>query len=150
MPVFNYDNRFEWQADDSKVSAETVTAPGALIRQYFKAHPLPGVPSAQQITAFSEVQAVCGGTTVIQETKTYDGTLVNRDHILIRSTGNADDMEISGGQYIDSAVKIYRPCLPMSGESPDSSYPGVSDQHPNQDTSPWVVTPDNPPDEDMG
>lgn len=125
-PVFDYDNRFEWQAKDSTGYVRNVTALEALIQQYFKAHPLPGpIQSEIQLSAFSEVQAACGGTTVIQESRAFDASLINRNHILIRSTGNANDMEIDG-QYIDSAVKFYEP------------QPPASEKHP-QDTSGWSV-----------
>ncbi len=125
-PVFDYDNRFEWQAADSTAYVNNVTALEALIKQYFAKHPLPGSTDSEiQLSAFSEIQAACGGTTVIQESRAYDGTLVNKNHILIRSTGNSDDMEI-GAQTIDSAVKFY---------TPD---PAVTEQHPC-DTSSWGI-----------
>lgn len=122
-PTFNFDNRFQWQAEDCSEYTNNILALEALVKHYFEDNPLPGpTQTSIQLSAFSEVQAACGGTTVIQESRAYDGALVNNDHVLIRGTGNANDMAIGATQYIDSAVKFYSPSTSVSKNHPANTF----------------------------
>ncbi|MCB1385153.1 MAG: amidohydrolase family protein [Nitratireductor sp.] len=137
-PTFTYDNRFEWQAPDCDGYHENVSAPEYFIEAWLKAHPPAGSPLSVDIllSAFSELQAVCGGTTVIQESKNFAYSPVHDGHILIRSTADQQDMDIPPQMWIDSAVKFYQACSSMQG----GTCQPVSDAHP-ADTSSWAVDP---------
>ena len=124
--VWDWDNRFEWQADASYKTA--VVGIEDYIQQGLTDYAnQQGVDPTILISAFSEIQAVCGGTTMIQETSKFNKQdILTNKHILIRSTGDPDDIEIGAPQFIDSVVKFFKPSPPAQPVR-------------NRDTSGWKV-----------
>ncbi len=90
---------------------------------------------------FSELQAVAGGTTVLQE----PNTIVYSDpskkdyiasHLLLRSTGVAEDLGLESRKELFSVIDFMKPYLNSAGKveiPPDQIYPHV-------DTSLWPVS----------
>ncbi|WP_299116378.1 amidohydrolase family protein [uncultured Winogradskyella sp.] len=126
--IWGYDNRFEWQANSSYQT--NIRNVHGQIEKKLPTVTYPGSPDGYTLlTALSEIQSVCGGTTIIQENTSIDYSTkkVTNHHILIRNTGDTDDMQTSP-KFIDSAVMFYRPTPPTGG------IPGS----PGHDTSTWV------------
>jgi len=127
--VWSWDNRFEWQEDPSyktNISGVHKQIEGKLDQIEYAGSP----DGYTLLTALAEIQSVCGGTTIIQESTNLEGGKINNNHILIRNTGDTEDMEISP-LFIDSAVFFYKPTLP--GGAPVPGTPG-------HDTSQWQPT----------
>lgn len=82
----------------------------------------------------SEIQAVAGGTTVLQQTQKLDDEHPELNHFIIRNTGSQSDMGIDPQKKIYSVVDFMKPLV--NGTPPQ----GV----PGQDTSNWNInmTPD--------
>jgi 5-methylthioadenosine/S-adenosylhomocysteine deaminase len=77
----------------------------------------------------SEIQAVAGGTTLIQETAPLDKEPANERSFIIRNTGNQSDLQIPATEQIFSVVDFYKPDATPNGT-------------PDQDTSTWTPTKD--------
>jgi 5-methylthioadenosine/S-adenosylhomocysteine deaminase len=73
----------------------------------------------------SEIQAVAGGTTVIQETLDLDTEQADDRSFIIRNTGDQADLPIPAADQINSVVDFYRPNVTPSGD-------------PTEDTAGWV------------
>lgn len=126
--MYNWDNRFEWRNNAGYKNA--ISNPISYVRNNWETRlrdnntgPTVGVA----FQAMSEIQAVAGGTTVLQENTSIDegcGKYGNRSHVLIRNTGTAADMGLPSEDTIDSQVDFY---------DPDPKPEGI----PHQDTSSW-------------
>lgn len=116
LPMWNntyanqWDNRFEWRGWDTYHQA--ISKPIQYVRDhwndslYAQDSSRPSLGIAFQ--AFSEIQAVAGGTTILQsDTKLSDES--QRKHVLIRNTGTASDMGLPEGKEIQSHVDFYNP-----------------------------------------
>lgn len=77
----------------------------------------------------SEIQAVAGGTTLIQETAPLDKEPANERSFIIRNTGNQSDLQIPATEQVFSVVDFYKPDATPNGT-------------PAQDTSTWTPTKD--------
>jgi cytosine/adenosine deaminase-related metal-dependent hydrolase/uracil-DNA glycosylase len=123
-PVWAWDNRFQWRANADYKRA--IGAMNGAIRARF-GH---GSVFYTACNAFSELMALAGGTTVLQESAHLDqaGDPGQR-HVLIRSTGNPADMGLAADEDIASIVDWYAP------------RPWNSPGQPHQDTSGWTVEP---------
>jgi 5-methylthioadenosine/S-adenosylhomocysteine deaminase len=73
----------------------------------------------------SEIQAVAGGTTLIQETASLDKEPADERSFIIRNTGNQSDLQIPATEQIFSVVDFYKPDATSNGT-------------PDQDTSTWT------------
>ncbi|TDX00535.1 amidohydrolase family protein [Dinghuibacter silviterrae] len=73
----------------------------------------------------SEIQAVAGGTTLIQETANLDQEPAGERSFIIRNTGDQTDLQIAGTQQVFSVVDFYRPDVLPDGTA-------------GQDTSAWT------------
>lgn len=80
----------------------------------------------------SELQAVSGGTTVLQEpTQISDQkTLRDAEHILLRSTGVSSDLGLTDQQKVNSIIDFFKPKLEATGHYVP----------PINDTSGWELT----------
>src|SRR6201996_4524476 len=72
----------------------------------------------------SEIQAVAGGTSLIQETMPLDESKTDGGSFIIRNTGDQADLQIPGSENVYSVVDFYQPNVTPSGE-------------PGEDTSSW-------------
>lgn len=73
----------------------------------------------------SEIQAVAGGTTLIQETLDLDSETPDDRSFIIRNTGDQSDLDIPAGRDVYSVIDFYEPNV-----KPDGT--------PGQDTSTWT------------
>jgi 5-methylthioadenosine/S-adenosylhomocysteine deaminase len=73
----------------------------------------------------SEIQAVAGGTSLIQETMPLDESKTGGGSFIIRNTGDQADLQIPSTENISSVVDFYQPNVTPSGD-------------PGEDTSSWT------------
>lgn len=69
-----------------------------------------------------EIQAISGGSTVLQETEAYSDTskdpiVRESDHLLIRSTGRGEDLGLEKDRLIFSVIDFYKPHPRPDGDS---------------------------------
>ncbi|HEX9259209.1 MAG TPA: hypothetical protein VF855_06695, partial [Acidimicrobiales bacterium] len=121
-PYWAWDNRFQWRAD--KTYKKTISGTNKAIAATYK-H---GTKIYEAFNAFSELMAIAGGTTVLQENSHLDDADYPTDHhILIRSTGSPSDMGLAANEQIVSVTDFYEPD------------PYTAPRDPGQDTSKWGV-----------
>lgn len=127
-----WDNRFEWRGWD--VYKQAIADPIHYVREHWgdalgARDQRPNVGVAFQ--AMSELQAVAGGTTLLQaNTDVDDGqAYVPRTHILIRNTGTASDVGLPPDSEVDSQVDFFAPS------------PKPINALPPQNTSSWSPAP---------
>lgn len=108
---------------------------------------LPEVDLAHAI--ISEIQAVAGGTVVIQETLDLDTEQADDRSFIIRNTGDQSDLPIPATDQVNSVVDFYRPNVTPSGDSTEdtSSWAPVAQptyhsfvQSVNNNNSPYYAT----------
>lgn len=100
------------------------------------------------IQFFSELQAIAGGTTALQESTEIiypekEDKKIKRstEHILLRSTGVSSDMGLSQDQKINSIIDFFKPDIIKIKEEEKAK--GRSEEeyfHPPIDTSTWDIT----------
>lgn len=100
------------------------------------------------IQFFSELQAIAGGTTALQESTEIiypekEDKKIKRstEHILLRSTGVSSDMGLSQDQKINSIIDFFKPDIIKIKEGEKAK--GRSEEeyfHPPLDTSTWDIT----------
>ena len=73
----------------------------------------------------SEIQAVAGGTTLIQETLNLDKEAADDKSFIIRNTGDQADLQIPASKDVFSVVDFYVPNVTPTGD-------------PGEDTSEWT------------
>jgi hypothetical protein len=78
------------------------------------------------LAVVTEMQAVAGGTTTIQETYNLDGEDPTKRLFIIRNTGDVGDLGVTPPQLINSVVDLYQPDPQPTGAA-------------NEDTSTWRV-----------
>ena len=66
--------------------------------------------------AVTEIQAVAGGTTLIQQTMDLTKESSEEKSFIIRNTGNLTDIDLTGNKTIDSVVDFFQPTPEMSGD----------------------------------
>ena len=108
-PVPRWDNRFEWRNNGGYKNdiSDVVKA----IEKQWDQPAWSGGPNVYTVfAALSELQAIAGGTTVLQETEYLDNQhhIVNK-HVLIRSTGVPSDVGLPDSEEIDSVIDFYEP-----------------------------------------
>ncbi|OJV19145.1 MAG: hypothetical protein BGO21_20790 [Dyadobacter sp. 50-39] len=64
----------------------------------------------------TELQAVAGGTTLIQQTMDLSKESNEEKSFIIRNTGNLTDLDLIGNKTIESVVDFFRPTPGMSGD----------------------------------
>jgi 5-methylthioadenosine/S-adenosylhomocysteine deaminase len=79
----------------------------------------------------SEIQAVAGGTTLIQETMPLDEEKADGGSFIIRNTGDQADLQIPASASVFSVVDFYEPNVTPSGD-------------PGEDTSSWTPVKQSP------
>ena len=82
----------------------------------------------------SEIQAVAGGTTLIQETLNLDKEAADDRSFIIRNTGDQSDLQIPASADVFSVVDFYEPNVTPSGD-------------PGEDTSNWTPVKQSPYDD---
>ena len=123
-PFWAWDNRFQWRANAQYKQSigganHAITATSG-----------DGTKTYAAINAFSELMAIAGGTTVLQESAALDGAgFPRKTHLLIRNTGNPADLGLSDTEQVVSVVDFYEPA------------PYSAPRDPHQDTSTWHVKP---------
>jgi cytosine/adenosine deaminase-related metal-dependent hydrolase len=121
-PFWAWDNRFQWRGN-----ADYKQSIGAVNRGIAAAYGH-GTKIYQAYSAFSELLAIAGGTTVLQENAHLDsGGYPTSSHILIRSTGDSSDLGLRENEEIVSVTDFYEPD------------PYTAPRDPYQDTSRWGV-----------
>jgi 5-methylthioadenosine/S-adenosylhomocysteine deaminase len=121
-PFWAWDNRFQWRAN-TQYKQSVGAANAAIVSTSGD-----GTKTYACFNAFSELMAIAGGTTVLQENANLDAAgFASQSHILIRNTGAATDLGMSASDQIVSVVDFYEP----------SPYDAPRDPH--QDTSAWQV-----------
>ena len=74
--------------------------------------------SVEQVTeayaVISEIQAVAGGTTLIQETADLDKEPTNERTFIIRNTGEQADLQIPASEQVYSVVDFYEPDISIA------------------------------------
>lgn len=100
------------------------------------------------IQFFSELQAIAGGTTALQESTeiSYNANKNDKiyrriEHILLRSTGVSSDMGLSHEQEINSIIDFFKPNIEKIKEEEQMEGRKKEDYfHPPIDTSTWEIT----------
>ena len=115
-------NRFQWRGNtDYKADI------GGLLTYIQKNWP--GDPENTAYAIISEIQAVAGGTTLIQETAPLENGPTDARSFIIRNTGDPDDLQIPATEQVFSVVDFYKPNTAATGA-------------PDQDTSTWTPVTD--------
>ena len=144
------DNRFQWR-DDKNYHAG-ISAAHHYVADNWDRQMTQDVTIGTAFQLFSEIQAVAGGTTVLQENVTaiccgaHDprhgchGTDQHtkyepRKHALIRNTGSADDLKRKSGEVF-SCVQFYTPQRVHDNRDPEKEKKPLI---PPQDTSDWEL-----------
>lgn len=103
-----FDNRFEWRSDSGYKKD---------VRDTYKA--INTGKNKKILAVFAELQAVAGGTVVLQEGKDLDRETGSGHHlILCRDTANAADLLADPGKTILSIVDFFRPGRERSKPEP--------------------------------
>lgn len=122
-PYWAWDNRFQWRANADYEKAIGATNRAIVSRSG------EGSKVYEAFSAFSELMAVAGGTTLLQENAALDGGGFPREtHLLIRSTGWAEDLGLDGTSDVMSVIDFFEP----------DPYTAPYDPPP-RDTSSWMV-----------
>ena len=94
-----FNNRFEWRADDGYRAA--VSAPLKALRT---------TEAQQTLAVISELQAVAGGTTVLDKSTRLDANaLVQPKIVLCRDIGNPQEIGLERKRRVDSVVDFFVP-----------------------------------------
>jgi 5-methylthioadenosine/S-adenosylhomocysteine deaminase len=80
---------------------------------------LPVVEQAHEV--ISEIQAVAGGTTLIQETLDLDKENPDDRSFIIRNTGDQSDLQIPATKKVNSVVDWYEPNVTPSGDPSEAT-----------------------------
>lgn len=123
-PFWAWDNRFQWRGN-----ASYKTTIGAAVRAIV-ARSGEGSAAYTAFTAVSELMALAGGTTMLQENASLDSAgFARQPHVLIRNTGSSLSMGLGESDQIVSVLDLYEP------------EPYSAPRDPYQDTSAWRVKP---------
>ena len=130
-----WDNRFEWRA--SANYREEVKNKYAILSSHWDEDLYPGdtpVCKGDILQYFAELQAIAGGTTVIEGISNagpeYDAADSHEKVRMIRSTALAADLERDGGLPVSSVIQLYVPDVQMTAEEQQTYLPPI-------DTSGW-------------
>jgi 5-methylthioadenosine/S-adenosylhomocysteine deaminase len=115
-------NRFQWRNNQSY--KEDIGGLLDYIQSNWKDDPCSSLVN-NAYAIISEIQAVAGGTTLIQETLSLDKEAADDRSFIIRNTGDQADLQITATEQVFSVVDFYEPDL-----KPDGT--------PDQDTSNWL------------
>lgn len=148
MPIWErpveqpWDNRHEWRKCTEYT--DDITQLYNYIFENWSKYSVPGKneDSYTVIQFFSELQAIAGGTTSLQEHKEIsyhtekDDNKVSRDiaHILLRSTGISSDLGLEDNQKVNSVTDFFKPDYDKLEEEKKNDF------HPPIDTSSWEIT----------
>jgi 5-methylthioadenosine/S-adenosylhomocysteine deaminase len=109
-----FNNRFEWRSDDDyKRDVKDLHAKFL------------GKANAIAVAVFAELQAVAGGTSVLQETSPLEREAGGVDLVLCRDTGKAEDIGFDKDKAILSVVDWFRPG--NSGGAPEPQTRAIAD-----------------------
>lgn len=147
MPIWErpveqpWDNRHEWRK-----CTEYTNDIKDLYNYIFNNWSRYSVPNRNEdsytvIQFFSELQAIAGGTTTLQEHKEIsygageDKEKVSRtiEHILLRSTGISSDLGLKDEQKVNSVTDFFKPDYSKLGKEKDNNF------RPPIDTSGWEI-----------
>lgn len=125
-PYWAWDNRFQWRGNQEyKQRIGTTTA--AITKA------LHGRPAYAAYAAYSELMALAGGTTVLQENAHLDVSgYSGESRYIIRNTGSAESLGLSADEMVASVLEFYEP------------EPYTAPRNPYQDTTHWKVNPVTP------
>ena len=130
-----WDNRFEWRA--SLGYKEDIKEKAAYLREHWGDVLYPGDPEiclGDVLQYFAELQAVAGGTTLIEGVNGSDlayGCADSHDKIrLVRTTSCAEDLGRDEKPEVTSMVQLYIPDAELTTEDPATYLPPI-------DTSSW-------------
>lgn len=116
-----WDNRHQWRNNEKYIN-DIPCVRDYIINSWNESRN----DATDDLRMLGEIQAIAGGTTVVQETADYNSTSGKpNEHILIRSTGRCEDLGFDTDDLILSVVDFYKPDVEPSGVS-------------NLDTSAWV------------
>lgn len=108
MPIWEHDrgffsNRFVWRADeDYKQQIGGVS--------YAVKERLSKEVAGPAMAAFAELQAICGGTTTLQESWDLDDNMASGENpLLCRGTGDASDLHLPPERRIPSVTDFFKP-----------------------------------------
>ena len=110
-----WDNRFQWR--NNQGYKQDISNLLDYIQSNWKDDP----GSSLVNTAYaiiSEIQAVAGGTTLIQETLSLDKEAADDRSFIIRNTGDQNDLQIPATEQVFSVVDFYEPNVKPDG-TPD-------------------------------
>jgi 5-methylthioadenosine/S-adenosylhomocysteine deaminase len=129
-------NRFQWRSNAEY--KQQISGLVAYIQDGWKAD-----NTAQAI--ISEIQAVAGGTAVIQETLDLDTEQADSRSFIIRNTGDQIDLPIPAAHQVNSVVDFYRPNVTPSGDSAEDTSSWVPVVQPTYDSYVSSVNNNNSP-----
>lgn len=154
MPIWErpveqpWDNRHEWR-NCTEYTNDIKNLFSFIFDNWSKySEPGKNEDSYTVIQFFSELQAIAGGTTALQESTeiSYNaadghGVTRNTEHILLRSTGVSKDVGLDSDQKINSVIDFFKPDInKIKEEEKKAGIPEKEYLHPPIDTSTWEIT----------
>ncbi|MDE6408328.1 MAG: hypothetical protein K2K50_06975, partial [Anaeroplasmataceae bacterium] len=133
-PIYEpWDNRHEWRHINCSEYQKIIKGLRSYIsdKNVTKEFEISGIEIMLQYLA--EIQALSGGTTVLQEpTELFDDQSLRSQHLLLRSTGVPRDLGLLPSQFVDSIIDFFRPDI---AANTNKLY------YPHQITSQWFAYP---------
>ena len=110
-----WDNRFQWR--NNQGYKQDISNLLDYIQSNWKDDPGSNLVNTAY-AIISEIQAVAGGTTLIQETLSLDKEAADDRSFIIRNTGDQNDLQIPATEQVFSVVDFYEPNVKPDG-TPD-------------------------------
>ncbi|MDC7218578.1 MAG: amidohydrolase family protein [Spirochaetales bacterium] len=124
-----WNNRFQWRGY-AKYNEELYDFHQNIVNSYVEERTeVSDEDCLMQLQVLAEIQAIAGGTTVIQESEEHGGDssdpdrLVSNDHYLLKSTGNPPSLGMDEDRQIYNVIQFFLPDREVeSGDnSPDTA-----------------------------
>lgn len=131
----DWDNRHEWRHKNCREYQTDISGFHDFIISYMMEK---GGMSKEAVMLklqfFSELQAIAGGTTTLQESEGLrDGDVYYpTQHLLLRSTGVPEDLGLAKEQAVSNVIDFFKPDIAFKTEPDDLYYPPL-------DTGSWTT-----------
>lgn len=109
-PPRHFGNRHQWRADERyQTEVKEMSRYLARVDEAHAHGTADGKAHARTIAVFSELQAVAGGTTTLQEDFSLEDEAGLTGNVLCRSTAKAADLGLPDDAYVLSVVDFFKP-----------------------------------------